>query len=174
METGQDQGIDAGRIARVAQESFRSVYPGWTEPDGAETSEGIGDPGQRAVEAQVAAAALGRKLGRKPLYFDPWGEENSKKLVDALKGNLPENVIVSYRNENLFCVPRGGSETDHRRRSSFLHREGRFTSGFNRSSFRARNQRRATGIRSAPHAPAPSICGDHHERRCDASLLLRV
>lgn len=95
---GQGENTDAGGIARLAEESFRSVYPGWSKSPSSGSAQGIGAPQDRAVEAQIAAAALGRK----PLYFDPWGEEQAELLVKSLKGKLPKGAVIDQRDGNLF------------------------------------------------------------------------
>jgi hypothetical protein len=77
----------AGNIAKSVRTASRRVHPGWTEP------KSSGDPGEvskRAIEAQIAAAALGRK----PLYFEPWGEELSEAFAAAYRKVLPAGVSV--------------------------------------------------------------------------------
>jgi hypothetical protein len=66
-EMGADKEPDEGRIALDIRAASQNVYAGWT------TQDGSGDEvelSQRAIEAQVSAAVTGRK----PLYFEPWGE----------------------------------------------------------------------------------------------------
>lgn len=85
----------AGNIARSVRAASRSVHPGWSEP------KGSGDPGEvseRAIEAQIAAAALGRK----PLYFEPWGEGLSEAFAAAYRKVLPAGVSVRAKNGMLF------------------------------------------------------------------------
>lgn len=93
--TGEDPRALASDIARAVRAASRDVHPGWSEP------QADGDPGEvaeRAVEAQIAAAALGRK----PLYFEPWGEEVSRRFATAYHKVLPAGVEVKARGGMLF------------------------------------------------------------------------
>jgi hypothetical protein len=93
--SGEDPRALSAGIARAVRAASRDVYPGWTEP------QGDGDPGEiaeRAIEAQIAAAVLGRK----PLYFEPWGDEVSRRFRSAYRRILPDEVKVSARDGMLF------------------------------------------------------------------------
>lgn len=92
---GPDQAADSRTTAELVRAASRDVYSGWSVP------AGDGDPGesqQRAVEAQIVAAAEGRK----PLYFDPWGEMFSEAFAEAYRKVLPSDVTVEARGGMLF------------------------------------------------------------------------
>jgi|GEM_PF-1832901 len=92
---GKDPTALAGGIARAVRAASRKVYPGWSEPQ----SDGdSGEVDERAIEAQIAAAALGRK----PLYFEPWGEDVSRRFAAAYRKVLPAGVEVKARDGMLF------------------------------------------------------------------------
>lgn len=92
---GQNQEPDDRAIALNVRAASKDVYPGWSIPDG------DGDPGegqQRAIEAQIAAAVSGRK----PLYFEPWGQEFSDAFANSYRGVIPAEVEVISRDGMLF------------------------------------------------------------------------
>lgn len=82
-------------IAKSVRAASRDVYAGWTEPDGGGNA---GEVSQRAIEAQVAAAVTGRK----PLYFEPWGEGLSEAFAEAYRQVIPPEVRVLARDGMLF------------------------------------------------------------------------
>jgi hypothetical protein len=94
-EMGADQEPIERAIALDVRAASQAVYPGWTIPDG---DESTGDGGQRAIEAQLAAAVTGRK----PLYFDPWGEQFSDAFAQAYRKVIPIDVEVVSRDGMLF------------------------------------------------------------------------
>lgn len=93
--TGKDPRALARGIAKAVRAASRKVHPGWSEPQGDGDS---GEIAERAIEAQIAAAALGLK----PLYFEPWGEEVSRKFAAAYRKVLPAGVEVKARGGMLF------------------------------------------------------------------------
>jgi hypothetical protein len=95
QEMGADEEPVEKTIALDVRAASKDVYPGWTIPDG---DENTGDGGQRAIEAQLAAAVTGRK----PLYFDPWGEQFSDAFAQAYRKVLPTDVEVVSRDGMLF------------------------------------------------------------------------
>lgn len=74
---GQNREPDERSIALDVRAASQDVYAGWSAPDG---DRDTGERQQRAIEAHVAAAVTGRK----PLYFDPWGEEFSEAFVELV------------------------------------------------------------------------------------------
>ena len=91
---GHPTSVEAG-IAKSVRAASRDVYAGWTEPDGGGDT---GEVSQRAIEAQVAAAVTGRK----PLYFEPWGEGLSEAFAEAYRKVIPPVVCVLCRDGMLF------------------------------------------------------------------------
>ncbi len=94
-QMGQNQKPDERSIALNIRAASKDVYPGWSIP------HGDGDQGesqQRAIEAQIAAAVTGRK----PLYFEPWGEEFSDAFAESYRRVIPKNVEVQSRDGMLF------------------------------------------------------------------------
>lgn len=94
-EMGADEEPVERAIALDVRAASQAVYSGWTIPNG------DGSPGaiaQRAIEAQVSAAVTGRK----PLYFDPWGEEFSDAFAQSYRKVIPSDVEVISREGMLF------------------------------------------------------------------------
>jgi hypothetical protein len=93
---GQNQVSDAQATAKAIRTASRNVYPGWTEP------KGDSDPGStadRAIEAQVAAAVEGRK----PLYFEPWGDPKvADRFAEEYRKVIPPDVEVKSIDGTLF------------------------------------------------------------------------
>ena len=77
-------------LALAIRAASQNVYAGWTTPPGSGDSQEIGDPADRASEAHIAAAATGRK----PLYFDEWGDRLSHRFAWVFRKILPQNVEV--------------------------------------------------------------------------------
>lgn len=92
---GADSAPDASATALAVRTASRDVYPGWTIPDGGGNQ---GESSQRAIEAQIAAAVAGRK----PLYFDPWGNEFSRAFAESYRKVLPQGIRVEARDGMLF------------------------------------------------------------------------
>ncbi len=91
---GEDN-LDHRTVAKLARAASRDVYPGWTVP------RGDGHPGEvshRAIEAQIAAAVCGRK----PLYFEPWGEGLSEAFAASYRRVIPAGVEVHAQDGMLF------------------------------------------------------------------------
>jgi hypothetical protein len=82
-------------IALDVRAASENVHPRWTTPDG---SGDAGAVSQRSIEAQIAAAVTGRK----PLYFEPWGEGLSQEFATAYRAVIPADVEVHARDGNLF------------------------------------------------------------------------
>jgi len=81
---------ESRRLAAAAKAAFRTVFDGWdTAPD-----SGV----ERAIPAQIAAAALGYK----PLYWDPWDEGASGSLARLIRPSLPPGAQVRAAPEGLF------------------------------------------------------------------------
>lgn len=74
---------------------MQAVFAGW------DTSPGGGV--ERAIEAQIAAAALGHK----PLYFDPWDHLTASRLADELIARMPAGVQVLALPEGLLVFQPG-------------------------------------------------------------------
>lgn len=77
------------RLALAARGALQAVFAGW------DTSAGGGV--ERAIEAQIAAAALGYK----PLYFDPWDEPTAERIRDELIVRIPSDVRILALPEGL-------------------------------------------------------------------------
>jgi hypothetical protein len=92
---GQNREPDERAIALDVRAASQDVYAGWSAPDG---DRDTGERQQRAIEAHVAAAVTGRK----PLYFDPWGEEFSEAFAESYRRVLPRSVEVVSRDGMLF------------------------------------------------------------------------
>ncbi|MEI6819688.1 MAG: hypothetical protein WCL19_08815 [Verrucomicrobiota bacterium] len=94
--TEADSVPDPKRTAEAIGTASRHVYPEWT------IATSVGDPGSaadRAIEAQVTAAAEGRK----PLYYEPWGSpEVARQFADAYREVLPLIVEVQVKDGNLY------------------------------------------------------------------------
>ncbi len=86
---------DSGRTAESVRTASRSVLPGWTVPEG---DSAPGSVAERAIEAQIAAAVTGRK----PLYFETWGEGICDVFANAYRKVLPSDVVVEARDGMLF------------------------------------------------------------------------
>jgi hypothetical protein len=86
---------DERRIVLDIRAASQHVYAGWTTPDGHGNE---GELSQRAIEAQIAAAVAGRK----PLYFEPWGEGLSEWFANSYRKALPHDVEVVARDGMLF------------------------------------------------------------------------
>jgi len=81
---------ESRRIAGAAQAAFRTVFTGWdSAPDSCV---------ERAIPAQIAAAALGYK----PLYWDPWNQTASRRLARLIRPSLPEAAQIRAAPEGLF------------------------------------------------------------------------
>lgn len=81
---------ESRRVAGAAQAAFRAVFPGWdATPD-----SGV----ERAIPAQIAAAALGYK----PLYWDPWDKTASSQLARLIRPSLPDGAVIRAALEGLF------------------------------------------------------------------------
>lgn len=83
------------RIALDIRAASQDVFTGWTAPDGRGDE---GELSQRAIEAQVSAAVTGRK----PLYFEPWGEGLSERVAESYRKIIPSDVDVVARDGMLF------------------------------------------------------------------------
>ena len=83
------------RLALAARGALQAVFAGW------DTSPGGGV--ERAIEAQIAAAALGHK----PLYFDPWDHLTASRLADELIARMPAGVQVLALPEGLLVFQPG-------------------------------------------------------------------
>ena len=81
---------ESRRIAAAARTVGQLVLAGWTTALRGGIAQGI--------EAQIAAAALGYK----PLYFDPWPEEEARKFARLIRAQLPVGAEVHGRAEGLF------------------------------------------------------------------------
>ena len=94
-EMGPHKEPDERRIALNIRAASQDVFAGWTAPDG---SGDEGELSQRAIEAQVSAAVTGRK----PLYFEPWGEGLSEQFAESYRTVIPGDVDVVARDGMLF------------------------------------------------------------------------
>jgi hypothetical protein len=79
-----------------AQTALRTVFPEWPV-------EGSGNDAQksaiyRVIEAQIAAACIGRK----PLYFEPFGEDFATPLAKIFREVLPTGVEIHAVRDNLY------------------------------------------------------------------------
>lgn len=92
---GQNTEPDEERIALDVRAASQDVFAEWSAPDGVGNE---GEISQRAIEAQVAAAVTGRK----PLYFEPWGEGLSEEVAESYRKIIPRNVEVVARDGMLF------------------------------------------------------------------------
>ena len=81
---------ESRRIAAAGRAVGRLVLSGWETTLCGGIAQGI--------EAQIAAAALGHK----PLYFDPWPEEEAREFARLIRPQLPPGVEAHGRQEGLF------------------------------------------------------------------------
>lgn len=87
---------DSERTAEAVRTASRSVLPEWTVPSGSSAPGSVAD---RAVEAQITAASEGRK----PLYYEPWGNPDlADQLAAAYRQVLPSGVAVESKNGFLY------------------------------------------------------------------------
>lgn len=82
--------LESRRIAAAARRVGQLVLAGWTTALRGGIAQGI--------EAQIAAAALGYK----PLYFDPWPEEEAREFARLIRARIPVDAEVHGRAEGLF------------------------------------------------------------------------
>jgi hypothetical protein len=93
---GEDSGSVGRRAALAVRAASQDVLPQWTTPKGGGTP---GDVSDRSIEAQIAAAVEGRK----PLYYEPWGDkELSDQLAASYRNVLSEAVNIRSRNGTIY------------------------------------------------------------------------
>jgi len=93
---GPDQAADSRTTAELVRAASRDVYSGWSVP---QSDRDPGSVAERAIEAQITAASEGRK----PLYYEPWGDEYvAAKFVDAYRKVLADDVVIDCRNGFLY------------------------------------------------------------------------
>jgi hypothetical protein len=98
---GQNQEPDDRAIAINVRAASSAVLSEWSVP---ESDTAPGSVADRAIEAQITAA----NQGRKPLYYEPWGDPDlCDQLAAEYRKVLNPSVTVESRNGFLYIFRPG-------------------------------------------------------------------
>ena len=116
--TSEDQSADTRATAIAVRAASRKVYSGWTEPK-SDTDPGSID--ERAIEAQISAAVDGRK----PLYFEPWGDQEvADRFASSYREAINQPVEIHSRDGMVFVYRSEAVRKIMDSDPSFYRREG--------------------------------------------------